>query len=357
MYERIIKSLQKRTTPQEEASLLVWRRSSRENEEVYQSIANLWLLAGAATPAPERTPPDIDLIIEQAEHPADGEDLPARGVPGSGTATQPGEGNHFTVSAGRYQKPVRWFTRLAVAASIALLLVQSNPQKPYERPDTQLLQIAQLSTGASETLLTRLSDGTTVFLAPNSTLRVSPTQGVREVWLEGRAFFGVARSEQTWPFYVRHAHGTVRVLGTRFEFSSVGEELRVVVVDGQVDVETADESVQLAGGQMSLSTGDNGPVVINVSDPRELLDWMGGALIFENTSLPQAAREIEREFGATIEVRGGDIAGQTISGGFKDQTFSDIVANICHVVAAECVIEGRHAVIASPDPARVGAVR
>src|SRR5690606_36862769 len=101
--------------------------------------------------------------------------------------------------------------------------------------DGRVLQIGQLATGTSETLMTQISDGTIVYLAPNSSLQVSPTPGVREVWLEGKAFFGVAKHGADWPFRVRSDRGTVNVLGTRFEFSTEATDARVVVVDGKVD--------------------------------------------------------------------------------------------------------------------------
>src|SRR5690606_19622029 len=152
--------------------------------------------------------------------------------------------------------------------------------------------------------------------------------------------------------------GTVNVLGTRFEFSTEETDARIVVVDGKVDFSAGSEDARLEieGGQMATARLDAPPVLAPVENLEMILDWMGQALVFEHTPLEQAAREIETRYGAVIELRSDALRGQTITGGFKDRSFDEIVTTICRVMAADCTIDGAHAVITSRPIADVSPV-
>src|SRR5690606_7230132 len=118
----------------------------------------------------------------------------------------------------------------------------------------------------------------------------------REVWLEGRAFFGVAKQEGV-PFVVRTAVGSAEVLGTRFEFSTRQDAARVVVVDGRVAFERGRERVELAEKQMAEVPAGEDIQVSPVGDLNSALRWMGQSLVFHDTPLVEAGREIELRYG------------------------------------------------------------
>src|SRR5690606_4912901 len=132
------------------------------------------------------------------------------------------------------------------------------------------LRLEQVTTGPSETVMTELSDGTIVHLAPGSHIRVMDAENRREVWLEGRAFFGVASHGDQWPFVVRSRLGNVKVLGTRFELSTENEDLRVVVVEGQVNLLTGAEQLEIRANQMTVATLSAEPVLREIQDLDEL---------------------------------------------------------------------------------------
>lgn len=325
MDELIIRSLQGCASPGEEELVRAWRNQSPAIEAHYQDLVLIW--SNLPDSDIETTPPSAALIRGMAE----------------ASAVIPIHGGKRRPASTRFHKMI------AAAAVVAVVAFGGNLLLRQEEVVQPVLQIEQLATGSSETLMTELSDGTIVYLAPNSTLQVSPTPGVREVRLEGKAFFGVAKYRADWPFVVRSDHGSVHVLGTRFEFSTESGDARVVVVDGLVDF-TSNSSpsgsvVQIRGGQMSRAADGLEPVVVEAGDVDAMLDWMGSTLVFENTPLDQAAREIEARFGAVVELQSDDIARQTITGGFKDSTFDEVVSTICRVVDAQCSIDGTRAVI------------
>lgn len=316
MDELIIRVLQGQGSPEDLSRLKSWRAAAPENEAQYRSLARIW--ENLPDPAIDTAPPPLSVIREAASRPE---------------------------RSGRIR---RTWVGGVLAASLATLLAAYGATRLVSR-ESPVLQIEELETGAAETLMAQLSDGTTVYLAPSSRLRVSAVPGVREVWLEGRAFFGVAKHGEEWPFVVRSGQGAVRVLGTRFELSTAEEQLRVVVVEGEVDLAAAGERVQLTGGQMGLARLDGPPSVLPLASPDTVLGWMGRALIFSDTPLEQASREIERVYGAEIELR-GDVGDETIVASFKDRSFADVVTVVCRVTSAECLIGENRAVISARQP-------
>lgn len=317
----ILRALQGHATSEEASRLRIWRNESLTNEAIYRDLSRIW--SGLSDVDFETIAPAPSAICLQAE------------VPQVGTSS--------------YRRTSRsaWIGISAVAATIAIYLGSEAIGTRLLRTDAPVIQVKQLSTGASETLMTQLSDGTTVYLAPNSTLQVVLTATLREVRLEGRAFFGVAEHGALWPFVIRGSRGMVQVLGTRFEFWTADDSLRVVVVDGKVDFTTAGENVQLADGQMSRTGIDVPTTVVPLENVDEMFDWMGRTLVFENTPLEKVALEIESRYDAVVEVQGADLARRTISGGFEKLSFEDLVLVICRVAAAECIVEEGRAVISS----------
>lgn len=315
--ELIVRFLQGQAGPAEAAALHEWRRASPENERAYREVATVW--SELREVEVDTAPPAPALVVSRAEA--------ARAA-----ALRPGR-----LAARRAWVP-------AAAAAVLLLAVAGGYVQRTLGGRERVLQAANLATGPGETAMTQLSDGTIVHLAPDSRLQVTPTTGRREVWLEGRAFFAVAKHDD-WAFAVRSDAGEAQVLGTRFEFSTEGDGARVVVVDGRVAFAAAGRSVEVGASQVIESSADRPPVVRDVEEVDEILSWMGRSVVFHETPLGQAAREIESRFGATVEIRDSLLVHETISGGFHDRSFEDVIATICRVLDTRCVVEESSAVI------------
>jgi transmembrane sensor len=312
----IIRVLQGQGSTEDLSRLRSWRALAPGNEAHYRALARVW--ENLAEPVVETAPPPLSVIREKAR-------------------------------AERYvgRRRGSWAAG-ALAASVATLLAVYGATRLLS-DEQPVLQIEELATGAAETLMAQLSDGTTVYLAPGSKLRVTAAPGVREVWLEGRAFFGVAEHGTEWPFVVRSGQGAVHVLGTRFELSTAEEQLRVIVVEGEVDLAAAGERVQLVGGQIGVARADGPPSVLAVASADTLLGWMGRTLIFSETPLEQAAQEIERAYGAEIELR-GDVGRETIVAAFNDRSFAEVLTVVCRVTSAECLVGENRALISARLP-------
>src|SRR5690606_25037817 len=97
-----------------------------------------------------------------------------------------------------------------------------------------------------------LSDGTEVWLNSLSNLRF-PFNFIgekREVFLEGEAYFKVAKD--TKPFIVHVGETDIKVLGTSFNINSDGTQVITSLVEGSVLNSAGNESVLLKPGYQSI---------------------------------------------------------------------------------------------------------
>jgi len=214
------------------------------------------------------------------------------------------------------------FTGWNVAALLAgLLFAGTSVWRLVSRQTAgDALAPATLVTLAGQRDTADLADGTTIILAPATTLEVDADfgRGSRHVRLDGEAFFRVAHDARR-PFRVDAAGSRVEVLGTRFGVRSRAAGVAVAVEDGRVSFAPAGEpsaAVTLSAGQVGrLAAGEERPVVDSGST--SLLAWLDDVLEFDDAPLREVAAEIERWFGVRIRIADGSLASRRVEGRFN----------------------------------------
>jgi transmembrane sensor len=189
-----------------------------------------------------------------------------------------------------------------------------------------------------------LRDGSHIILNTATQLRVELTPRERHIRLvAGEAFFQVAHDAHR-PFVVQVGHKRVIAVGTQFSVRRTGDDIRVVVTEGKVRVESEAESVQRSvGGPQPpgqsgpgevfvtpggiATAGDEGIVVEQRGLPaaQENLSWRQGYLTFHETSLADAAAEFNRYNLHQIRVDDPSIAAMRISGTFRALNYEAFV--------------------------------
>jgi transmembrane sensor len=220
----------------------------------------------------------------------------------------------------------------AAAAGLAAGVIVPRAAAPRS---SSLRGIADISTGAAEMTTVQLGDGSVVRLAPASHLRVASSDSAREVTLDGRAFFVVAKMPDR-PFVVHTQAGNARVLGTRFELSTRDKDLRLVVVEGRVALTAGTNRVEVSGGEQSGVRDEQTLKPTPVADAGKMEQWVGKFLVFQSTPLRDAAREIERVYGTHVSVTDSVLAHQTVQATFVDRPLAQVVDEICSLVNARC---------------------
>jgi transmembrane sensor len=159
-----------------------------------------------------------------------------------------------------------------------------------------------------------LSDGTKVWINSGSRLVYAPqfTGDTREVFLEGEAYFEVAK-DASKPFYVRTDAFTINVLGTKFNVKAYKDDIEytTVLVEGKVSMKVQDQffskDVILAPNQkLTLMKGQDDFQRSDVDDTGFYTNWIYGYLEFKNANLSDVLKSIKRYYNIDIELNTRD---------------------------------------------------
>jgi ferric-dicitrate binding protein FerR (iron transport regulator) len=207
-----------------------------------------------------------------------------------------------------------------------------------------------VATGIGERRTIRLSDGTSVTLAPLSVLHFPArfSSDARTVTLAGQASFSVAH-DAARPFSVRTTGLTARVLGTEFDVreDTVAHTVDVVVTSGRVRLMTPTDSAGPVLTARELGHADMVNGKITVSKDVQLEDFMGwhtGHLRFEKRPLRDVIPEVERWFDVDIIVTDSRLASRTLSADLrvgKNATLEALLGAITLPIDARYQRQGR----------------
>ncbi|MEX6690299.1 FecR domain-containing protein [Danxiaibacter flavus] len=203
------------------------------------------------------------------------------------------------------------------------------------------------SSGKDEIIL--LSDGSRVFLAPGSALKSQPifNDSTREVYLEGEAFFEIAKDPQH-PFLV-HAHNIVtRVLGTSFRVNarSASNDVTVAVRTGKVAVFTEKENdpgkmVLLPNQQVVINASNNTAVKTAVQDTLLIKQPNYKPLSFEYEDAPliTVLNDLQATYHVQINYNKDKITNCRITTSIGEEPLSDKIRIICSAINATYTID------------------
>lgn len=141
-----------------------------------------------------------------------------------------------------------------------------------------------------------LADGSLVSMDKSSSLDLNST---REVSLEGRAYFDIAK-DKSQPFIVHTNTGKIEVLGTEFSVVSDSASTEVYVTEGRVRYTDDHRSLILNVGDYIRAEGKD--VVKVKKEEGNYLSWHKNKLKFRNTSLAEAIQDIESFYNIDIEI-------------------------------------------------------
>ncbi len=140
-----------------------------------------------------------------------------------------------------------WFAAVAVAACVVLAFALNRQLVPEQ---AALDQPSHIITGVSASHLAL--PGVTVDVGPESAVVVGAEtpQGMLIVLDRGTITCSVAPRPRGAPLIVQAGSERVRVVGTRFDVSRVGDGARVQVYEGVVEVSSGGHSSRVAAGEV-----------------------------------------------------------------------------------------------------------
>jgi transmembrane sensor len=228
----------------------------------------------------------------------------------------------------RHQTAIAWWK---LAAAFLVLLVAGASLHVNSSKETPILPVAwqERTNPPGQKSTIHLSDGTVIKLNSKSQLRFPENfaEAKREVYLEGEAFFEVAK-DASRPFLIHSGKVATEVLGTSFNIRTNGTSTEVSVATGKVKV-TMDsaQEILLPNQKVTFWPEENKwerkeTLLINE------LAWKNNTILLTNTTLEDAARILENWYGVTIEFENESIKQCRITGTYENESLKNILEAI-----------------------------
>ena len=176
------------------------------------------------------------------------------------------------------------------------------------------------ATAYGETKTLTLPDGSKVILSANSALTYRNDwhdSEVREVWLNGEAFFAVKPATGPRKFIVYTADLNVEVLGTKFNVNNREGNTRVVLSSGRIKLNVPllkdTTSILMKPGELVEFRQKDHRITRQAVDAERYISWINNEWVFENTPLQEITGTLENYYGITIILLDEELAGRTVT--------------------------------------------
>ncbi len=208
-----------------------------------------------------------------------------------------------------------WFGRIAAIVAVVGIGVAATYDFSSDKFATYTTPV-----GGHRTIT--LADGSQIELNTDTTVRVAAAGKNRRVELvRGEAYFTV-KHDKSSPFVVDAGDQRLVDLGTKFLLRRATKEVRVGLFEGSVRLETAgllssSPLAVLTAGDVAVASP--GKVLITRGATRELnaeAGWRAGRLIFDHTTLADAAAEFNRYNDLKLVIVDGHVGAMKFSSAF-----------------------------------------
>jgi transmembrane sensor len=193
-------------------------------------------------------------------------------------------------------------------------LSAGDKQLSYKASADSVVQWASLFVPNRLDYRLALPDGSTVWLNASSSLRFPYGfhGNTREVYLEGEAFFEVAKNAAK-PFIVHAGNTSVQVLGTAFNINTYEKDKVITsLVHGSVKTFAQQDTVILKPGYQSVFAGDG--FGTSTFDSTNVLSWMQGIVYFNNEKLSAITSIIRRWYDVELQIDNPALMHENFSG-------------------------------------------
>lgn len=198
------------------------------------------------------------------------------------------------------------------------------------------VEMIEVTDAINEDETVNIPDRSKVILKEGSKLTYPKTfdPKVRELALEGEAFFDVAR-DTARPFVITAGVGRIKVLGTSFSVEDLDHQLtRVTVKTGRVMLYSSASDLLEAEEFLLLEAGDQGTIDATghleklVLDDPNAFSIYDGRLRFDNQRLGDIIDDLERHFKVKIEVVNAAILDCPVTAKFEQSSLDEVLESI-----------------------------
>lgn len=242
------------------------------------------------------------------------------------------------------------YFRIAAVASVLLLFGVAG----YLAGDRQLFsmkseqaEIIEFKTPKGQQSELTLPDGTFVALNYDSklTYRISESKSLREVELEGQAFFKVPK-DQSRTFRVITTDMSVNVLGTEFDVRAYRNDLKTetTLLEGSVEIQgisNQQEPVLLKPGEQWSFNKTTGKHAVVAVDVQLATLWRAGEYYFDKIALGELSKTLERMYQVNIHFQDSSLEKEVYSGSvYQGEDISELFELINLTVPVKIKVAG-----------------
>lgn len=197
----------------------------------------------------------------------------------------------------------------------------------------------------------RLQDGSFVHL--NAVSSISYPQEFdeknREIEILGEAYFDIKRDEAR-PFKIKVKDYSVQVLGTSFNIKAYDDEedFSVTVESGTVKVllnQDDLEPVILTKGQKLIFSVETNEINVATVNSEDELSWRKGILRFNETSMADVEKMIERWYGVDLIIEDQSIYNKTLSGVHQNENLISVIESLTYLTKTNYLIKDNSIII------------
>ena len=228
------------------------------------------------------------------------------------------------------------FYKYAIAASIVIFISVFifNNNDNNTGNQTSIVKNIVKETKYGQKLEIILPDGSKAFMNSGSKI-IFPekfTDSIREITLEGEAFFDVVKDINR-PFIITSNNLKTKVLGTTFNVEAYTDEkdIKVTLATGKVSIEAEGKKAILIPSEQVVFNKQDSKITTRKVDVNKYLDWKNGVLRFENVTLGEAANKLEKWYNVTIDFESEGLNNCVFTGSFKNEELKTVLESLIFV--------------------------
>lgn len=200
-------------------------------------------------------------------------------------------------------------------------------------------------TAAGEKLRLTLPDRSEIIVNSLSTITFSSDfgSGIREIALEGEAFFSVA-PDKNRPFKVKTGTVVTTALGTAFNAYARDGGVKISLTEGKVNVTKEKQVLSLMQGEMASVQQDNSSSLTKEKfDPVQTTLWKEGKIRFKSKPFREILQSLETWYGVRFETKSYD--NRKVTGLFNNESLEDILTGLSFSLGFDYQINQKNVVI------------
>lgn len=221
-----------------------------------------------------------------------------------------------------------WLWAAASVAAILLVTFYLLNQTDKAEKATWATQ----STAPKQVKEILMPDSSVIILNGNSSITYSRDfneSAIREVFLEGNAYFKIKRTPGYKPFVVHADQLNINVTGTEFNVDARTKATDIVLTSGNVNVTTVQDSLHKTylkpGEKLKLDTFKHQLIRENTDTQLYTTAWKDGEWHFEETTLETVASLMKQFYGMDVVFENNDARKLMITAVVSVRDFSTLI--------------------------------